>query len=45
MKWKIPFFDLVLGKEEKSAVLEVLKSNWLTTGPKISEFEDAFCIY
>jgi len=42
MKWEIPFFDLVLGKEEKSAVLEVLKSNWLTTGPKISEFEDAF---
>ena len=42
MKWKIPYFDLVLGEEEKQAVLSVLESNWLTTGPKISEFESAF---
>lgn len=42
MKWKIPYFELVLGKEEKSAVLSVLDSNWLTTGPKIREFEIAF---
>ena len=42
MKWKVPYFDLVLGDEEKRAVLEVIDSNWLTTGPKISDFESAF---
>jgi dTDP-4-amino-4,6-dideoxygalactose transaminase len=42
MNWKIPFFDLVLGDEEKQAVLSVMESNWLTAGPKIAEFESAF---
>jgi len=42
MNWKVPFFDLVLGDEEKRAVLQVLESNWLTAGPKIGEFESAF---
>ncbi|MFZ5862546.1 MAG: DegT/DnrJ/EryC1/StrS family aminotransferase [Nitrospirota bacterium] len=42
MNWKVPFFDLVLGNEEKQAVLDVLASNWLTTGPMIGEFESAF---
>lgn len=42
MNWKVPFFDLVLGEEEKQAALSVIESNWLTTGPKIAEFETAF---
>jgi len=42
MNWKVPFFDLVLGNEEKQAVLNVMESNWLTAGPKIAEFESAF---
>lgn len=42
MSWKVPFFDLVLGDEEKQAVLNVIDSNWLTAGPKIAEFESAF---
>lgn len=42
MKWKVPFFDLVLGEEEKRAVNSVIESNWLTSGPKIAEFEEAF---
>lgn len=42
MKWSIPFFQLDLGDEEKRAVLEVLDSNWLTTGPKIETFERRF---
>lgn len=42
MKWKVPFFDLVLGDEEKQAVLHVMESNWLTAGPQIAEFESAF---
>jgi len=42
MKWKIPFADVRLGDEEKAAVMAVLDSNWLTSGPKIQEFEAAF---
>lgn len=42
MNWVVPFFDLVLGEEEKQAVLGVINSNWLTAGPKIAEFESAF---
>jgi len=44
MSWKVPFFDLVLGDEEKQAVLSVMESNWLTAGPKITEFESAFSV-
>lgn len=42
MKWRVPFFDLQLGDEEKQAVLAVLDSNWLTAGPRIAEFEAEF---
>ncbi len=42
MNWRVPYFDLRLGEEEKKAVLDVLESNWLTSGPKIQEFEAAF---
>jgi len=42
MNWKVPFFDLVLGNEEKLAVLNVMESNWLTAGPRIAEFETNF---
>ena len=42
MKWKVPFFDLRIEQEEKTAVQSVLDSNWLTTGPKTEEFERNF---
>jgi dTDP-4-amino-4,6-dideoxygalactose transaminase len=42
MTWRVPYFDLVLGDEEKQAALHVLDSNWLTSGPRIQEFEAAF---
>lgn len=42
MNWKVPYFELKLGDEEKQAVLEVLESNWLTMGPKIGAFESGF---
>ena len=29
---KVPFFKASIGKEEEDAVLEVLRSGWLTTG-------------
>lgn len=42
MKWTVPFFDLQLENEERDAVLAVLASNWLTSGPRIAEFEEDF---
>lgn len=40
--YKIPLFDLNYGKEEEQAVLEVLRSKWISTGPKVAEFEEKF---
>jgi dTDP-4-amino-4,6-dideoxygalactose transaminase len=40
--WKIPLADVVLGPEEIAAVTEVLKSGWLSMGPKTLEFEARF---
>jgi perosamine synthetase len=37
----IPFHVPDLGPEERAAVLEVLDSGWLTTGPRVVEFEEA----
>jgi dTDP-4-amino-4,6-dideoxygalactose transaminase len=31
-----------MGEEEKQAAIAVIESNWLTSGPKIAEFEEAF---
>ena len=42
MNWKVPFFNLVLGDDEKNAVMSAIESNWLTSGPKIIEFEKAY---
>ena len=36
---KIPLTDLKLGKEEVAAVAAVLRSGWLSMGPKTAEFE------
>ena len=41
----IPFSRPSLGKEEEEAVLEVLRSGWLTTGPKALSFEKEFAKY
>jgi dTDP-4-amino-4,6-dideoxygalactose transaminase len=38
----IPLFDLRLEEEDIEAVLDVLRSGWLTMGPKTAEFEQAF---
>lgn len=40
-QWKISLSDLAYGKEEEDAVLEVMRSRWLTMGPKTEEFEKA----
>lgn len=41
----IPFSLPLVGDEEIQAVTEVLKSGWLTTGPKTKEFEAAIAAY
>ncbi len=41
----IPFTRPTIGPEEQAAVLEVLDSGWLTTGPKCQAFEQALADY
>ena len=39
----LPFSKPAIGDAEISAVCEVLKSGWITTGPKSHELEQQFC--
>lgn len=41
----LPFFRTELGPEEEEAVVAVLRSGWLTTGPRCERFEAAFAAY
>jgi len=41
----LPFSRPSITEEEIVAVSEVLRSGWLTTGPKTAQFEQAFCDY
>ena len=38
----LPYGRQSLNEEDIQAVVEVLKSDWLTTGPKVDEFEERF---
>jgi len=38
----IPFSRPSLGEEEEAEVLDSLRSGWITTGPKVGQFEQAF---
>lgn len=42
MEYKIPLFDLNFDEAEENAVLETLRSKWISTGPKTGEFEKKF---
>jgi len=42
MAWRIPLFDLDYDEREETAVLEVLRSKWLTMGEVTQRFEQAF---
>ena len=35
----LPFNKADVGDEEIAGVVDVLRSGWLTTGPKVKEFE------
>jgi len=41
----LPLCKPTIEEEEINAVIEVLKSGWLTTGPKVKEFEENFTKY
>ena len=38
----LPYGRQSIGDDDIQAVVDVLRSNWLTTGPKVREFEEAF---
>ena len=42
MKNVLPFHKVDIGDEEIAEVVDVLRSGWLTTGPKVREFEGEF---
>jgi dTDP-4-amino-4,6-dideoxygalactose transaminase len=42
VSWKVPLADVNLGPEEIAAVTTVLKSGWLSLGPKTQQFETEF---
>jgi dTDP-4-amino-4,6-dideoxygalactose transaminase len=41
----LPFSRALIEDDEINAVVEVLRSGWLTTGPRVREFETAFAKY
>lgn len=42
MDFKIPLFDLNFDEQEEVAVMDTLRSKWISTGPKCAEFEALF---
>ncbi len=41
----LPFSPPLLGEEEIAEVLDTLRSDWITTGPKTRQFEQAFATF
>src|SRR5664279_2679770 len=41
----IPVARPCVGEEEEKAVVDVLRSGWLTQGPRVAEFEEKFSAY
>lgn len=42
MDYKIPLFELNFDEAEEKAVLDTIRSKWISTGPKTAEFENKF---
>src|SRR4051812_6102480 len=40
--WRVPLSDIDYDEAEEAAVLRVLRSRWLTLGPEVERFEQAF---
>ena len=45
MAYSIPLFELNYDEQEERAVLEVLRSRWISMGPKTAELEAAFAAH
>jgi dTDP-4-amino-4,6-dideoxygalactose transaminase len=41
----VPFHRPAIGDEEVRAVVETLRSGWITTGPRVKELEERFAAY
>jgi len=41
----IPFYKPSIGEDEIAEVVDTLRSGWLTTGPKVKQFEREFALY
>jgi dTDP-4-amino-4,6-dideoxygalactose transaminase len=41
-KYNIPLFKLNFDQTEEDAIIETIRSRWISTGPKTSEFESKF---
>jgi perosamine synthetase len=44
-KTLLPYGRQSIGEDDIQAVVDVLHSDWLTTGPKVGEFEEAFAAW
>lgn len=44
-KTLLPYGHQSIGEDDIEAVVSVLRSDWLTTGPKVAEFEEAFATW
>ncbi len=42
---QVPYFRPSVGEEEREAVRQTLNTDWLTSGPRVAEFERDFCAY
>ena len=45
MQWRVPLSDIDFGPEEEQAVLQVVRSRWLTMGAVTQQFEQEFANY
>lgn len=41
----LPYCRPFIGEEEIAEVIDTLRNGWLTTGPKVRQFEEEFCAY
>jgi dTDP-4-amino-4,6-dideoxygalactose transaminase len=42
VSWRIPLSDVRVSRAQKAAVQDVLESGWLSMGPRVAAFEEAF---
>jgi dTDP-4-amino-4,6-dideoxygalactose transaminase len=43
--WRVPLTDIAMPEQDVEAVLECLRSGWLTMGPRTQAFEEALAAY